>query len=284
MIILKILGIILLVVVALIIFTLILILFVPIRYNLKGSYNKKIGYRGIINISYLLRIIKFKILIDDEVKIKLSIFNHDVFRKKSKKKNKLEDEPKVDSIREDNSIEEISFEKEDRELNLDYKENSIIHEDIPVKISTQKRKKLGFKTRLKHKIYNIKFKIKESIDKIKRDIFNFKNTYEVYVNDDNRKMISKLKPRIIKVLRHIFPKSTQLKGELGFEDPSTTAKLYSLFSLVDTNFCEIDIKPNFEEYIINIKVFTSGRIIMGYVLYHGLIIYTNKTVRKLIKK
>lgn len=65
-------GIILLAAALLIIIILLLILFVPVRYSFKGSYENKTP-DGAVNISWLFRIIRIELVYDSEVLVKYKL-------------------------------------------------------------------------------------------------------------------------------------------------------------------------------------------------------------------
>ena len=59
---LKIIGIILLILLGLLVFVTLLLLFVPVKYEIKGNFKDKDTYDFSVRISWLLRIFQFKLL------------------------------------------------------------------------------------------------------------------------------------------------------------------------------------------------------------------------------
>lgn len=286
MIILKILGVILLIVILLIILSMLLVLFCPVKYRFKGRYKKNGFYRGIIELDYLIKIFKLRIRFadNDPIKIKLSIFGRDIFKKKAKK----------GKIKKDEII------KVENNNNLDYKNNPIIetknNEDEKIYFNSVKtneniksnktniksnKTKISFGTKLKQIANNIKEKIrniKETLENTK----DIKIIKEKYLTDENILMFRTVKKRVFKLIKHTFPKKSTINGEIGFEDIINTARFFAFISIINPKIIDIDVKPNFQDEVFDITGKIRGKIVIGYILYQGLLLWLDRNFRQLV--
>ena len=113
-----------------------------------------------------------------------------------------------------------------------------------------------------------------------RRIWDFLN------RDSVQKLIGKLMKSIGKIIKHILPRSLDLSGEVGFEDPATTGKVMEICAILYGLYGDhIRIISNFDEPTLKGEALLKGRIVPGYivlkVLGMGIRIILNKECRKL---
>ncbi len=300
--ILKILGIVFLILLALLLLILSIILFVPFTYEIKGKYSDTTKIIGGAKVSWLFKGLKLKILYKENLKIRLSLFGKTLFSKKARS-----------SFKSSFDISEIDSEEvEDNNYNTEILNSDKFHENIGV-TDTVFRENINFddvKTdnfkheniskedkSLEDKIIDLLFKVRDWLRpryiKIKDAIDNFlyqvdnkleyiETKIDKYIVEGNIKLGKKVFIRIGKLLLHVLPRKTHIYGELGFEDPCTTGQIFALSSFINPKFCDIDIIPEFDKEIKNIKIDSKGRIFIGYILLQALIIIVDKNFWKLL--
>ncbi|MGN0164642.1 MAG: DUF2953 domain-containing protein [Lachnospiraceae bacterium] len=93
-----------------------------------------------------------------------------------------------------------------------------------------------------------------------------------------------LKKDILKLLNHIRPRKLSGNAEFGFDDPSVTGYVLAALSVFYGFYCEnLDITPDFTGKVFNGKLFFSGRVVLGYLVYIVLDVYLRKQVRMFLK-
>ena len=133
-------------------------------------------------------------------------------------------------------------------------------------------------------IFSIPTKIKAIIRKITVTIKNIRakiNYWKVFLKDERTKAaLACIKERLIRMLKHILPK--RFNGELryGFEDPCTTGQVLAgicVFYPVYQN--HINIYPDFENKVLEGHLDLKGRIYIGVLLWHALMIFIDKNFK-----
>ncbi|MGN0318850.1 MAG: DUF2953 domain-containing protein [Lachnospira sp.] len=135
--ILKIIGIIIVSVLGLALFLVLIVLFVPIRYNVFASYYDKIYAR--VDVSWLLRILRFKLVYDSELSMKAKVLFFTLYdnnaeekppksaKQGKKQKTKKHEKTDGDSSSQNVDLNETGAETEDADLN-----NSGVNSDVNV--------------------------------------------------------------------------------------------------------------------------------------------------------
>lgn len=292
MIILKIIGIILLILLSIILISLALVLFVPINYKLKGKYNDSKKLVG-VKVTWLFRAIGLRVIYNETLKIRLTLFGKTLFNKRFKNDISVEfgedgeedEKNSNDDIEYSEEIEE-KFYEDDQLDSIDIKsENKKIEYNNDVY-----KKKLSIEdkiVKILEKIRDIFIKVKEIVDKfiyeVEDKIALIENLIDTYVTEDNAKILKKLLLILRRLILHILPRKAIMKGDIGFDDPYITGQIIAFSSIITKEKYSIDVDPNFEDKIINLTFDTSGTIYIGYILFQVLKIILDRKVWKLIK-
>ncbi|MBC2580498.1 DUF2953 domain-containing protein [Clostridium sp. DJ247] len=88
------------------------------------------------------------------------------------------------------------------------------------------------------------------------------------------------------ILSIIKPYYIKIDGTYGLEDPSTTGMLCAFISILSqiTPSTEINLNPNFDEEVLNIKLIVYGKIFLLLLLIKTLRFLLSKEIRKKVFK
>ena len=288
--ILKILGIILASLVGLVLLVLILILFVPIRYSGDGSYiDKEAAFRA--RASYLLHIVSVHFdLKDKEDMLKIKVFGFRINKKKNKnneKHNTLDEAQNLESKNISGNSSENDTETENLKANEDKKSSEtkkLSSEETSNDPDKTVSEEPDVKSAKDHKEQKKKSDNKEKsttgggiYDKIKRYIEKLKK-------DEVKQSLSLCKKQIGIVLRSILPKKWEVKGSVGFDDPSTTGTVCMILGIISPwTYKHLKVYGDFENPEIKISGYFKGRIYGIVLLVAFLRVFFNRNVRKTIK-
>lgn len=268
---LKILGIVLLAIVGLVLFILILVLFVPVRYRAEGFYkNGEYGVRA--KGSWLLHIVTYIYILGDEDKSGLRIFGI-----KSGKKDK-DEEPRKEKIIEgfnddlDVPVSQLMEESEkEPAVTESFHEEKPEEKEQPVKDNKKKKekKKRVKKSKNTSKKEGIYDRIKGYIEIIKTE--EFKVGYEL------------CKKQISRLLKQVFPRKWEIKGSAGFEDPLNTGKLCAALGVLYPWMHEhVKVTGDFESTNIDVRAYAKGRIYIVVLVAIFIKVYFNKNLKHLL--
>lgn len=313
--ILKIIGIILLVIFCLAL----LILFFPITYTANINLKDEMFY-GKLKAGWLFNIIRFGMKFEKkDVSYKLRVLGISVFssKRKEKKRSKKEKDEKdnikkyknkkestetsKDSI---NSFTKSEKKQEKNETHIDGSEETNIDLDTELNNSlnkaydeteseTKSKKNIIEKIKeifckVKGFIYKIKGKISDVFVNVKKYYNKAKEIKELITANTTKEAYNYGKKKIIKLMKHIFPKKIKGKLLFGFEQPHMTGQVLGYiamaFSMFHINPKQIVIEPDFEKKIMVGNVKLKGRVLVGVVAYYILKLYFKKEIKEVIKK
>ncbi len=228
----------------------------------------------------------------------------------------------TESISEDSSLEEVSYDKgldtknsvneitSDKKIEVDdtsakkaYKEETSINETSDKKTSEKESSnhetskndekdifdKIGEGIeRLGEKVVNGLDKLSELAEKPEEFIDKAVDTYDYYTHllgtKGAEKSIDFLKEEVLKILKSLRPRKGKVYIDFASTDPEKTAKIYELYG------CLLGILPkkskvyiDFDEDRLYFDITINGNIYLGYVVIHGLKILFNKRLKKFIK-
>lgn len=271
--ILKVIGIIIAAIVALILILLALVLFVPVRYSAKASYDDKPDVS--VRVSYLLHILSVRFdLHDGNNEFIIKIFGHRFGGRKKKKKPPKAHKKKTADNAADN---EVSVKPVREKETSDY----VYEDDVfsePESSYTPETDGDKPKKNKKNVFKNIKYKynnIREKFGTISREI-----------NDGtNRKALKVLTECLGKALKHIRPKKHYVNIIFGTGDPCSTGEILGLlYSFAFLSGINIEVMPDFENKIFKADSYFKGRIrifTLGIILLKA---YRNDDLKKVIHK
>ena len=266
--ILKVTGIVLLCIIGLVLFVLLIVLFVPIRYKADGFY-KDSDYNVKAKASWLLHVVtvSFDLKASKEPVIKVFGIKLKGKKKKDEEEGETAEETTEDVTKEakvetkEEAVEEIKEESTDEQFS---EETAKDEED---KRSEKKDKRSKDKKEFKSEsVYD---KIKGYVDIIKSD--EFKESFAL------------VKKQLCRLLKAILPRKWEINASLGFEDPSLTGYVCAVSGAMYMWFRKhIHIVGDFDEEKIDAKAYFKGRIYIVVLVYVFLRVWFNKKIRHTI--
>lgn len=278
--ILKIIGIILLCILALILLILLLLLFAPFRYYSEATYDKEdnnlyvlLRFKWLIifkvdvcfkdkALSYCVKALFFKIIDSNRIK-------KDTTNKASKQ---------IEAPKKDSKAEEIK--------SAETKSEEIKHEEAD---AAENKKSLFWVLnpavwyyRISESILGFFDRINNSRDKLVKKLFDICNMVS---SEENRNLIVFLLAELKKILRHIKPLKHGIYIKEGFKDPALTGEIMAAYSVIKSiSSLNIVVCPDFDEEVLSVQAYIKGRIRVFNLLVTGFKVYTNKSLKKLIRR
>lgn len=290
--ILKIIGIVLLSVLGLIIFILLLVLFVPIRYRINASKTSETDkFKASGKVTWLLHLLNVHISYpsDEMFMIRISFFK--LYPRKHKDKTIKTSKPPKAGKSKPHKEEQISEDDERIVLAQEIidKTEEVLDEVIDENAAEEEKATLkGFVNKVCGFLKNIKLTVISVYDKIK-SVFS-KITHIIDVIGSNKFQIGfkKCKKELLKLLKKFIPKKIYGYVKFGFEDPSTTGAVLGYYSLAFPLIGpKLKVLPDFENQVTEFDVSIKGRITIISVLIAALKVYFDKDIKRffnLIKK
>jgi len=307
--ILKIIGILLLVVIGLLILGILAILFVPLRYDGKISYNDK-NQCVATQITWLFRLICIEGGYQEKVYARARLLWFTLWKwKADEKENDKEDhlesadysEEELDRLLEERSQKEESKEETKEET----KEAKVIEEKLdepdaeenltevqpteielteaePKEVELNEAKSNEAESKEK-KPKKIQFQqIGKRIKEIKEKIKHIK---EMASDQRIHRAILLLIDGAWKMVRHSLPRKIKGRAKFGFEDPSTTGQILTYVSLLYPCYAKsIELVPMFTEKVIDLDLYFRGRIRLFSLIWICVKIWFDRNFRYLYKK
>ena len=307
--ILKILGILLLVVIGLLILGILAILFVPLRYDGKISYNDK-NQCVETQITWLFRLICIEGGYQEKVYARARLLWFTLWKwKADEKENDKEDhlesadysEEELDRLLEERSQKEESKEETKEET----KEAKVIEEKLdepdaeenltevqpteielteaePKEVELNEAKSNEAESKEK-KPKKIQFQqIGKRIKEIKEKIKHIK---EMASDQRIHRAILLLIDGAWKMDRHSLPRKIKGRAKFGFEDPSTTGQILTYVSLLYPCYVKsVELVPMFTEKVIDLDLYFRGRVRLFSLIWICVKIWFDRNFRYLYKK
>lgn len=307
--ILKILGILLLVVIGLLILGILAILFVPLHYDGKISYNDK-NQCVATQITWLFRLICIEGGYQEKVYARARLLWFTLWKwKADEKENDKEDhlesadysEEELDRLLEERSQKEESKEETKEET----KEAKVIEEKLdepdaeenltevqpteielteaePKEVELNEAKSNEAESKEK-KPKKIQFQqIGKRIKEIKEKIKHIK---EMASDQRIHRAILLLIDGAWKMVRHSLPRKIKGRAKFGFEDPSTTGQILTYVSLLYPCYAKsVELVPMFTEKVIDLDLYFRGRVRLFSLIWICVKIWFDRNFRYLYKK
>lgn len=313
--ILKWIGIVLLTVLSLVILILLSVLFIPIRYKVKGQYEDEPD--AAVTVSWLFHLIHFKIRFRKKLAWQVRIFGilfmgsekSRKIRKPKSQKNRSDAEDHKKDVQLTEQSEEPGFQAE-TELSkcaeiLDSPNQPqtpnqsqtpeqpqipmTSESDAEVKQPRENRIKNFFSfirkiwSKIIHAMRNIRYTMKKICDKIKQVRDHIAYYHEVITGEEGQAAIRLIKTELGKLLLHIAPKKCRINVSFGFDDPATTGQIMAILGMIYPIWSyDISIHPDFENAVIKGNVYIRGRIRLFTLIRIAWKVYFNKNLKKVL--
>ena len=301
---LKIIGIVLLAILALCL----LLLFFPVTYTGKGQWERS-GYHIYVKSGWLFHILHFSAKFSDEKRaVIIRIFgipirflkDKPVSEKESKKAEKKKKRHKTEKKKKESthSDDKLKFQTEknqdDRQADSNPKSDERQDQEKKQYGQTDRRiDKIINKIKvIFRKIYDFIKKIKNAAKKACKDVrrtYNKAKDFKDFISAETTKEAYRYgKSIILKAVKHVFPTKIKAKIHFGLEQPDATGKLLGyiamLFSMFNINPKRIELIPDFDKKIMEGNINIKGHFFLGIVLIYILKFYFKKEIHDIIKK
>lgn len=299
--ILKFIGLLILGILGTALFLLLLVLLVPVRYRVQGTYYG--APKGAAGVSWLLHILTFQVRYDGEADMCVRVFGIRLGRRKA-----AAEEPDGGKLQrpgegaQDGGMRRSAEADRDTEEKRDPGEVSDAGGDPglreepdageesdpgqvlppPAKGQRQKRKR-------KFSFVNPVQKIRVTFQKIcgklkalgekKDQVLDFLN------QEDNKATLRLLKRQVLALFKHILPGRVKGRLKFGFDDPYTTGQVLTWVSPFYGLYAKnLQLIPVFGEKVLEGELELKGRVRIGTVIAIALRMLFDKNFRKLLKR
>ena len=290
--ILKIIGIIILCILGLFITAVLVILFVPIRYKVLA--NSKINdtdmdYHATAKFSWLLCLVrgKYEYPSDKGLVVKVgpfTVYGGPEKEKASKKKKKVK-EDKKDVL--SNESKKLQLEDGSEKISGDNKKeaddsvnNANVNND---NINEKKAGRNSLKEKILYTRQRIYDKINKICTKIKYILANIRKYLDIVKSGEFTEAFALCKSSLLRLFRMIKPRKLKVHGKIGMKSPDQTGYVCAVIGVISPFFKkQIQIIPDFENYVVEGNILIKGRVFLFVVLIIGIKVFFDKNIRKVI--
>lgn len=293
--ILRILGICLLGIIGFLLLLLCILLFVPVRYELRAEFPGEIrGSKVNFRLTWLLHLLSAKARYEEQELTWHVRVAWKKFAKAEMPVGETEEEPDIEKAAD---AKQALYEKEKSDIK-EISDIKGISEDSSKKRTERenqengkKEKKPSVYERLKQKIITIWRKIKYTFVKIcgkikgvAKNISDTKDVIQIFLNDEvHRSAFRKVKKELIWMKRLLKPNIFRVRLNYGFEDPCLTGQVLGLLGMVYPFVGDnMEIEPDFEQKVLQGDIHIKGRIRMIHLAVFGVKLFIHKETRKTI--
>ncbi|MDD3367520.1 MAG: DUF2953 domain-containing protein [Lachnospiraceae bacterium] len=289
--ILKIIGIILLAVLAFVLILLALLLFWPFHYRLQVNFLNEV-LKARVEIFWLLHILWIKYVYPDMDDLNIRVFGFMLGAKEKKGKSPQKKQTKEKQIietqeNEKNAKSEIIL----NNVETDQRNVTPAAETTPQLEASEPRKGIwkrvhDFIIRVITFFKNILHTIKGLYAKIKSGEQTVQYYIDLWHSPLMQDEIICLKKYLKKIYRNIHPRIVRGNLQFGFEDPSTTGYILAgyygaLYPYIGKHFT---LQPEFEKEIFTGDLVIKGHVNLFVLVVTGLRLYFDKQLRQLLKQ
>lgn len=270
--ILKIIGIVLLVILGIILFLLAVLLFVPVRYSVKGTVDNNITAEG--KISWLCSIFRYDFTFQEQdLNGEVRIFG---FRPKKKERVSEEDKSEKNPIKPEQDQEVDSHKGKQNRKSSDK--------------NSQPSKKNIF-VRMWDKIKSFLKKIKNFFIGIQKRLTGFKEfvvkVKEIVTDTKNQYAVRRLWEELLYLLKHFGFRKIHTELTFALADPALTGQVLGVLCMMPFLYqYDFHIFPDFESesFYIRGSYDVKGRIQLIFLLVTAIRLLADKDIRSFLKK
>ena len=275
--ILKIIGVILLSLLCLAVGLVLLLLFVPVRYEAEIVSAEKVSVKA--KITWLLHFIRLHLNYQNELSMKLWILFFSVpFGKREKKKDDTEDFASTEQAK---TVEVPKrMENNNHAETTESTDSTEEHSESITKRETAKPKKENWILRIKRIFASI-------LDKIKHIGKTIESTKAFLADSHNKAAFSHIKNEVFLLLKHICPKKLKMDMSYSTGSPDTTAQVFGILAMFPIGYQNRwKIYPDFEadSFYARGTIDLKGKIYIYQILFAALRLVLDKNCRRLFKK
>ena len=291
---LKILGILLAAVLGILLLLMVLVLFVPVRYQADAGLGEET--RVSAKISWLLHAFGVQVRYMEgtlSVKLRLLWFlSFPLYPAKEKRAGQQKEKKKKEKRKERSDMPEAGETNIAAPVAVPNRESDSRTEKRPgiwERLLSVLKKLWAFPGRLRRGIQGILEKVKYTFRMICVKITDIRANWKYYTDmlkkEEVKNAFSLCRRQLMRLLRHAAPR--KLSGDLtiGLEDPATTGQLYGLYCASGClHRYRIAVTPDFEQKILKGTIRLRGHVRGIHLLILGLKLLFDKNIRYLIKE
>lgn len=265
--ILKIIGIVLASVFALLLMLIGIFLFLPVRYQLKGSKDAERAAFS-LSVNWLCHLFRIRVDYEQESGLAYSVkllffqlFPRKVRTKKTLKNKEVKKEPAL----------EKSEPIKQQDKTVEIRDNNYRPEDKKIENSVGKEKE--------------SFTFQKICDKIKGICSNCEKFKKFITSEEVKGMLKFLNEQRKYLVHHLKPSKADIYLCFGTEDPALTGQILAVLSVLYPFYgYKLDIVPDFEQAVFQGNAFVKGKVQFYAMLLTAWRAYKNQYIRNLIDR
>ncbi len=293
--ILKIIGIVLLSLLGLLLLVILVVLFVPIRYKVTADSkinDEKKEYFLKVRISWLLHLVRARYDYPSEDGLVVKVGPFSVYRQNEEEKPKKEKikKQKIKKAKKgknkNNKADKTNVKASDEAIKS---ENQVSWESISEEAkkesndNTSQQKPKGIKEKILYTWQKICDKIIGIRNKIKDIIKNIKKYIHIIQSAEFESAFLLCKSSVVRFFRMLKPRKVKLTGRAGLGSPEMTGYMCAAIGVLSPFFKkQINITPDFENFVVEGKALIKGRIFVIVILMIGIKAFFDKDLRTVI--
>ncbi len=282
--ILRIIGIILLSVLGVVVGLALLILLVPVRYRVSGSYDKNVIFEA--KVTYLLHILSIVFRYNENGELIIRVFGIRI----DKLLNRPRKERRASGKKSDNvttEVHESAEVKSDEKAtepheSADVKLDEVVteaHGSVEKKSDAKATENSGTDKKLEDKAVDTQSEEKSGSSL--RDRYNSLMKYVEILNADmTKKAFNTCRKRAGRLIKSVLPKKLKIVVTYGLTNPYTTTQIMSVYNAFYTYLGRgLVLNPVYDDKVLEVKGYARGRIILAPVLWNVLLVVIDKNCK-----
>lgn len=285
--ILKIIGIIVVSILALLFILIGVFLFLPVRYQLRGSKDAEKGEFA-LSVDWLCHLLRIRVNYSQDggfiYTIKLMFFQ--MFPKKEKLEKPVRLRKQKNAKKKENKEPEQKNVVKEEFLSVEPEIRKQPDKTVEIRDTNHKTvKNMPKNLNKKKKIEKLKFTFQKICDRIKSVCSGYER-FQAFVSSEEVKGALKFLNEQRKYLvRHLKPSKADVYLHFGTEDPALTGQILAILSVCYPFYgYKLEIVPDFEQALLEGKLFIKGKVQFYVVLLTVWRGYKNRYIRKMIDR
>lgn len=279
--ILKILGIVLLVLLGILLAFLLIVLFVPVRYQGSGYREEgdPVPVHVQLKVTWLLHLVRVSFIYPEEAFLKVKVLFFQILPAKEKKKkasNKKEADGKKPKTDKKEVGSDVSDTTSDQKIS---DEGNAADEDG----GDDRRTLLDFVRKLFFAIRNIKYTIRKIYDKINHIIHNIRYYIKILQTESFKRAFVLCREQLLRLMKIVLPRKVSGTFTIGMEDPAATGQILSIYGILYPLIGDsITVIPDFEKPVMEGSFRFKGKITAFTLIRIAAKIYFDKDLKRVI--
>lgn len=279
--ILKILGIVLLVFLGILLAFLLIVLFVPVRYQGSGYREEgdPVPVHVQLKVTWLLHLVRVSFIYPEEAFLKVKVLFFQILPAKEKKKkasNKKEADgkkPKTDKKEVESDVSDTTSDQK-----ISDEGNTAVEDG-----GDDRRTLLDFVRKLFSAIRNIKYTIRKIYDKINHIIHNIRYYIKILQTESFKRAFMLCREQLLRLMKIVLPRKVSGTFTIGMEDPAATGQILSIYGILYPLIGDsITVIPDFEKPVMEGSFRFKGKITAFTLIRIAAKIYFDKDLKRVI--